>query len=186
MRPAVLRTPAMAEERPDDPGSSPDSRPKRAPPTIDLQATEISSEPSKTEGAEEAAKEPNRDAGKASADAATPGAEPHGDAAPQAEPQPETASAAQDAEPARPVSPWVVAPVSGAVAAALVIGVGWLLGWPVVQPAPAPQLNAAAIDDLSTRVAGLETKATRPAAPIADPAAAARTDALEKSIGALR
>ena len=33
------------------------------------------------------------------------------------------------------ISPWVIAPVSGAVAAALVIGVGWMLGWPPVQPA---------------------------------------------------
>ena len=31
---------------------------------------------------------------------------------------------------AAPISPWVIAPVSGAVAAALVIGVGWMLGWP--------------------------------------------------------
>ncbi|MFQ3458438.1 hypothetical protein PMN64_34685 [Bradyrhizobium sp. UFLA01-814] len=179
----------MAEERPDDPGSSPDSRPKRAPPTIDLQATEISSEPSKTEGAEEAAKEAakeaDQDAGKASADAATSGAEPQGGAAPQAEPQPETASAAPDAEPARPVSPWVVAPVSGAVAAALVIGVGWLLGWPVVQPVPAPQPNAA-IDQLGTRLSALESKAGRPVAPAADPAATARLEALDKSIAALR
>ena len=51
----------MAEERPDDPGPSPDSRPKRAPPTIDLQATEISSEPSRTEATEEAAKEIGKD-----------------------------------------------------------------------------------------------------------------------------
>ncbi|MGY2810260.1 hypothetical protein [Bradyrhizobium sp. USDA 4506] len=175
----------MAEERPDDPGSSPDSRPKRAPPTIDLQATEISSEPSKAEGAEEAAKEADQDAGKASADAATPEAEPQGDAAPQAEPQPETASAAPDAEPARPVSPWVVAPVSGAVAAALVIGVGWLLGWPVVQPVPAPLPNAA-IDQLGTRLSALESKAGRPVAAAADPAATARLEALDKSIAALR
>ncbi|WFU56233.1 hypothetical protein QA639_01420 [Bradyrhizobium pachyrhizi] len=175
----------MAEERPDDPGSSPDSRPKRAPPTIDLQATEISSEPSKAEGAEEAAREADQDAGKASADAATPEAEPQGDAAPQAEPQPETASAAPDAEPARPVSPWVVAPISGAVAAALVIGVGWLLGWPVVQPVPAPQPNAA-IDELGTRLSALESKAGRPVAAAADPAATARLEALDKSIAALR
>ncbi|MGY4574972.1 hypothetical protein [Bradyrhizobium sp. USDA 3256] len=175
----------MAEERPDDPGSSPDSRPKRAPPTIDLQATEISSEPSKAEGAEEAAREPDQDAGKASADAASPEAEPQGDAAPQAEPQPETASAAPDAEPARPVSPWVVAPVSGAVAAALVIGVGWLLGWPVVQPVSAPQPNAA-IDELGTRLSALESKAGRPVAAAADPAATARLEALDKSIAALR
>ncbi|MBR1162328.1 COG4223 family protein [Bradyrhizobium elkanii] len=179
----------MAEERPDDPGSSPDSRPKRAPPTIDLQATEISSEPSKAEGAEEAAKEAakeaDQDAGKASADAATPEAEPQSDAAPQAEPQPEPAAAAPDAEPARPVSPWVVAPISGAVAAALVIGVGWLLGWPVVQPVPAPQPNAA-IDQLGTRLSALESKAGRPVAPAADPAATARLEALDKSIAALR
>jgi hypothetical protein len=81
-----------------------------------------------------------------------------------------------------------VAPVSGAVAAALVIGVGWMLGWPVIQPAatPAPQLNAAAIDDLTARIAGLETKAGKPVAPVADPAAATRMESLEKSLAALR
>jgi hypothetical protein len=91
--------------------------------------------------------------------------------------------------PSAPVSPWIVAPVSGAVAAALVIGVGWMLGWPAIQPAavaPAPQLNAAAIDDLTARVAGLETKTSKPAAPVADPASAARMEALEKSVAALR
>jgi len=86
---------------------------------------------------------------------------------------------------ARPVSPWIVAPVSGAAAAALVIGVGWMLGWPPVQPAsapPAPQLTAA-IDSLSARIAGLEPKVGKP---VADPAAAARTDTLEKTVAALR
>ncbi|MGY4475119.1 hypothetical protein [Bradyrhizobium sp. USDA 3364] len=185
----------MAEERPDDPGPSPDSRPKRAPPTIDLQATEVSSDPPKTEGTEEAvkdaAKDPANDAVKdaagPSAEAAAPGAEPQSDAAPQTEPRPETASVAGEAEPSRPepsrpVSPWVVAPVSGAVAAALVIGVGWLLGWPAVQPASAPQPNAAAVDELGTRLTALESKASRPA----DPAATARLEALDKSIAALR
>jgi hypothetical protein len=77
--------------------------------------------------------------------------------------------------------------VSGAVAAALVIAVGWMLGWPAVPTAPAaPQLNAAAIDDLTARVAGLESKTGKPAAPAADPAAAARMEALEKSLAALR
>jgi hypothetical protein len=87
------------------------------------------------------------------------------------------------------VSPWIVAPLSGAVAAALVIGIGWMLGWPAIQPAavsPAPQLNAGAIDDLTVRVAGLETKTSKPAAPVADPASAARMEALEKSVAALR
>jgi len=88
-----------------------------------------------------------------------------------------------DAPAARPVSPWIVAPVSGVVAAALVIGVGWMLGWPAIQPAcapPAPQLSAA-IDGLAARVAGLEPKVGKP-----DPAAAARTEALEKTVAALR
>jgi hypothetical protein len=73
------------------------------------------------------------------------------------------------------------------VAAALVIGVGWVLGWPAVQaPAPAPQLNASAIDDLTARIAGLESKTSKPAAPVTDPAAAARMEQVEKSLAALR
>ena len=82
---------------------------------------------------------------------------------PASEPAFEPAGEAAPASPAgppapRPVSAWIVAPVSGAVAAALVIGVGWMLGWPPIQPPsapPAPQLNAAAIDSLTARVAGL-------------------------------
>jgi len=74
--------------------------------------------------------------------------------------------------------------MSGAVAAALVITVGWMLGWPQVQVAPAvPQVNASAIDDLAARVRGLESKVGRPGT---DSAAAARIDALEKSLTALR
>ena len=109
---------------------------------------------------------------------------------PASEPTPEEAPAEQvsEAEPparptSRPISPWVIAPFSGAVAAALVIGVGWLLGWPAVQPA-GPLLNASAIDDLTTRVASLESKVSKP--PATDPAAAARMDALEKTLSALR
>jgi hypothetical protein len=156
----------MVDDRPEDTGSLPESgRPKREPPTIDLAATEVSSE-TKSSGE------------------APPEAEPG------AEPAPEVAKAAIGespvAEPAsRPVSPWIIAPVSGAVAAALVIGVGWMLGWPAVQPAsapPAPQLSAA-IDGLSARVAGLEPKVGKP---VPDPAAAARTEAVEKTVAALR
>jgi hypothetical protein len=156
----------MVDDRPEDTGSLPDSgRPKREPPTIDLEATEVSSE---TKRAADASFE------------ATP--------EPVAEPTPEAAKASVEEPPAagtpsRPVSPWIVAPVSGAVAAALVIGVGWILGWPAIQPAsapPAPQLSAA-IDGLAARVAGLEPKVGRP-----DPAAAARTEALEKTVVGLR
>ena len=141
----------MADDRPEDTGSLPDSdRPKRPPPTIDLEATEISSE---LHGA--------------------------GSDAPS-ETGTQTTSPPPDA---RPISSWVVAPVSGAVAAALVIGVGWLLGWPPVQPA-GPQPDAAAVDGLTARVAGLESRTSKPAPP--DSATAARIDALEKSLTAVR
>jgi len=149
----------MVDDRPENTGSPPDSeRPKRAPPTIDLTATEVTTE-----------------------------AAPASDAAPS-EAAAEAPPASPDAPPPAPVSPWVVAPVSGAVAAALVIGVGWMLGWPAIEPAatPAPQLNAAAIDDLTARIAGLEAKAGKPVAPVADPAAATRMESLEKSLAALR
>jgi hypothetical protein len=150
----------MVDDRPEDTGSLPDQgRPKREPPTIDLEATEVSSE---TKSAAEASSE------------ASP------------EPTPEAPSVSPvDAPAPRPVSPWIVAPVSGAVAAALVIGVGSMLGWPAIQPAsapPAPQLSTA-IDALTARVAGLEPKVGKP---VPDPASAARTEALEKTVAALR
>ena len=153
----------MVDDRPENQGSPPESeRPRREPPTIDLDATEVTSETAKA------------------SETATPEAVPEPSAA-EPRPHPVPASA--------PVSPWIVAPVSGAVAAALVIGVGWMLGWPAVQPAaapPAPQLNAAAIDGLTARVTGIETKIGKPAASVADPASLARMDALEKSLATLR
>jgi hypothetical protein len=161
------------EAQSEDAALSPDSgRARRAPPTIDLRASEVSSE-------------------------TRPAA---GDAAPEStsqEPQPEEETLAAEAladEPlaassppiSSPISPWVIAPVSGAVAAALVIGVGWMLGWPAVQPPAPPQVSAAAVDGLTARVAGLEAKTSKPAAPAADPAAVSRIAALEKSQASLR
>jgi hypothetical protein len=163
----------MVDDRPENQGSLPESeRPKREPPTIDLEASEVKSataQASEAKGPEEGPEEAPEAAPEMPTE--TLAAEP----APQPAPAP------------RPVSPWIVAPLSGAVAAALVIGVGWMLGWPAIQPAatpPAPQLNAAAIDDLTGRLAGLETKISKPAAP--DPAVSARIDTLEKSLTALR
>jgi hypothetical protein len=148
----------MVDDRPENTESPPDpDRPKRAAPTIDLEATEVTTETVA-----------------AASDAATPEA--------AAEPPSESTAA----PPPAPVSPWVVAPVSGAVAAALVIGVGWMLGWPAIQPAGTPPaLNAAAIDDLTARVASLETKA-KPAAPVTDPVVAVRIEGIEKSLATLR
>jgi hypothetical protein len=67
------------------------------------------------------------------------------------------------------------------------MAVGWLLGWPAVQAPPAaPQVSAATVDELSTRVAGLESRAAKTPAPVTDPAVTARLDATEKSIANLR
>jgi hypothetical protein len=167
----------MVDNRPEDTGSLPDSgRPKREPPTIDLKATDVSSE---TKGAAEAAPEP----------VAEPAPEPVAEPAPEIAQAPVEEAPIAAEPPSRPVSPsvspWVVAPVSGAVAAALVIGVGWMLGWPPVQPASAPATSqlSATIDSLSARVAGLEPKVNKW---VSDPNAAARTEALEKTVAALR
>ena len=141
----------MAEDKSEDSEPSPDSgRAKRAPPTIDLEATEISGE---------------------------------------------TQNAGAGAEPKRSL-PWpsraavfaaVVAVVSGAGAAALVIAVAWLAGWPgeVAPPTAVPQANAA-IDALASRVAGIEAKLAKPPASAPDPAVASRVEALEKSYASLR
>jgi hypothetical protein len=141
----------MVDDRPEDTPPSPDSgRAKRAPPTIDLEATEVMTESANAGGDEQ----PERTA--------------------------ELTSAA--------ISSWVVASVSGAVAATLVIGVGWILGWPAVpQSAPsAPPAPAAVIDDLATRLSNIESKIAKPAAAAPDPAAAGRVEALEKSLASLR
>jgi hypothetical protein len=141
----------MVDDRPEDMEPSPDSgRAKRAPPTIDLEATEISGE--------------TQNAGT-------------GDQPRRSFPWPSRAA----------MSSAVVAAVSGAGAAALVIGVAWFLGWPgeVAPPAAAPQANAA-IDELGSRVAGIEAWLARPAASAPDPAVASRIEALEKSVASLR
>jgi hypothetical protein len=159
----------MVDDRSEDAASAEPGRPRREPPTIDLEATSVS-------------ESPKAEAQESGHGAAAPAAEAM--AASAAEPVPPEHS---QSAPPRSISPWAIAPVSGAVAAALVIGVGWVLGWPAVQaPSPAPQLNAAAIDGLSGRLAGLESKLARPAGPVTDPAIGARIEAVEKSVAALR
>ena len=161
----------MVDDRPDDIGASPDlGRAKRPPPTIDLEASEVSSEP--------------RNAG----DDTQP---EHVSQKPLSqEPSAGEPSSPQPSSQERPVaaiSAWVVAAVSGAVAASLVIGVGWMLGWPAIPATPAAsQINAAVIDDLTARIAGAESKASKAATAAADPASAARIEALEKSLALLR
>jgi hypothetical protein len=142
----------MAEDRPEELESPPDAgRARRAPPTIDLEATEISSE-----------------------------TQPSGaDAEPGVDPKP---SSRRDWRGA--ISPNVISAVSGACAAALVIGATWLMGWPgEAAPPPAPAVSQAVIDGIAARLASVESKTSNPAP---DPAAAARVEALEKSVAAIR
>lgn len=165
----------MADDKPEDTGLAPESgRAKRTPPTIDLEATDVSTQP------QDVASEPEAQPAPEHAEPEQAKSEPAA-----AEPEHAEAQAAVASAPASPpISPWVIAPFSGAVAAALVIAVGWLLGWPAVQAPPAaPQVTSATVDALTGRVAAVEAKAGKPAA---DPALAARIDALEKSAGTLR
>jgi hypothetical protein len=145
----------MAEDTLEDQATPDAGKVKRAPPTIDLEATEVS-------GATRATADAKAEAAATSA--------PQGEAAPAAS-EPATSaptSAAISAPISAPISPWVIAPFSGAIAAALVILVGWMLGWPAVQAPPAtPQVDAAVVDDLSKRVAALEGKLDKVAAPLA-------------------
>ena len=117
-------------------------------------------------------------------------AEASGEKRPQPERRAESRSSrSRSAEPAAdrrgPISPWVIAPFSGAVAAALVIAVGWLLGWPAVQAPPAaPQVERGR--GRRSRQACRRARSARSAKPVADPAMTARIDTLEKSLASLR
>lgn len=148
----------MTDDRLEDTGASQDGgRQKRAPPTIDLEATEVS-------GATQSA-----DAGSAEAMAAYA----------REVPRPSASR----------MSAIIVSALSGAAAAALVIGLVWLTGWPNDATAPAnntAQADRAAIDTLTARVANVESNAATASPLAADPAAAARIDALEKSMASLR
>ncbi|MGL3105565.1 COG4223 family protein [Bradyrhizobium sp. BR 1432] len=170
----------MVDDKPEDAGLAPDSgRAKRTPPTIDLEATEVSTQPQQAAGEPEAQAAPERAETESSQSEQVKSE--HADAEPERDKGP---AAVASAPVSPPISPWVVAPLSGAVAAAVVIAVGWMLGWPAVQAPPAaPQVTSATIDALSGRVAAVEAKAGKP---VADPAMAARIDALEKSASSLR
>ncbi|MGY3449259.1 COG4223 family protein [Bradyrhizobium sp. USDA 4353] len=172
-------------------------RPKRPPPTIDLEPTSREERPAASESA---AERPTPSPWSAPAEAVAEGSSgaasqshPHGaddiapDTASTATPE-ETVAAAEPpgAElppppPPRPVSPWIIAPFSGAAAAALVIGVGWMLGWPPVQPPSPTTPLSTAVDELTSRVAGLEQRIGKP-----DAAVTGRIDAIDKAIAGVR
>jgi hypothetical protein len=169
----------MADDVLEDAGPVPEAgKVKREPPTIDLEATKVS----ETASAEPKPSDDKPSESKLSG-SEPPEEQPAVDTAPEDKPA-ESKSNAEPDRTAAAISPWVIAPLSGAVAASLVILVGWLLGWPTVQAPPAaPQVSAAAVDDLGKRVAGLESKIAKP---VTDPAMTARIDTLEKSLASLR
>jgi len=143
----------MDDNRPDDPTPSPDSgRPKRPPPTIDLEASEVTTKPAEGDASRDT--HHGSEAGRSSG----------------------VSFAA--------LQPFLVAAVTGAATAALVIAIAWAVGWPGETARPIAEINAGAIDALTSRMVDLETRAAKPAA--ADPALPARFDALEKSIASLR
>lgn len=162
----------MVEESVEDAGSPPESgRARRAPPTIDLEAAKVTTAapPEHPEHADSSAEKIE-----------TTDEQPK----PPSEEQPAAASSPPTSS---SISPWIIAPFSGAVAAALVIGIGWMLGWPqIAAPSSAPpQVSTAAFNDLRARVASIETKVNKPAAQGADQAVTARMQALDKSITTL-
>lgn len=135
----------------DDANSPEAGRPRRAPPTIDLEASEVTASTTSTDS--------------------------------------ESAGDKNDAKQSSRLSsaslqPFLVAAITGAATAALVIAVAWAVGRPAETAQPVAEINAGAIEALSSRLAELEGRASKPAAP--DPALASRLDALEKSLAGLR
>jgi hypothetical protein len=147
----------MDDNRTDDPATAPDAgRPRRAPPTIDLEASEVTTS-SGSVG--------DNGAGDQGA-ADTSGAKPSS----------RSSFAAS--------RPFLVAAVSGAVAAALVIALVWAVVRPGATAKAVADSDTRVIEMLSARIGELEERTTKPTA--SDPALPARFDALEKSLTQLR
>ncbi len=155
----------MTNDRKDEaPAGSAEEWPKRTPPTIDLEASEVSGDTQ----------------AKGTMDAARGFAK----------------GAAEKMSGLAGILAWLVAPLSGALAALVVLAAFWaagLIGQPQppqpVQASVSPtQFNsvAANVGDLTTRLARVEASAARPVTPATDPALATRADALERSLAAVR
>jgi hypothetical protein len=192
----------MADDRPEDIESSPDlGRPKRAPPTIDLEATEVIGETDIKVSGKPDTGASGQPAAEVTGEAASPGAEAGETVEPGAAASATPGQAPPDANPAKPwIASMLVSAIAGFTAAGLVVAIVWLSGWPgePVSPATvAPQIDHAAIDALAARVASIESKpatetavretaAATPSGSTSDPAVTARIDMLEKSITSLR
>ena len=148
----------MEEDRPEESSPSPDSgRAKRAPPTIDLEASEVSGE------TQSAGSQPRRSFARS-----FPWSVPW----PWSAAMPATLAAA------------VTGAVTAALVIAVAWVAGW--PGETAPPVATPLGNAAAIDTLASRVADIEARSIKPSAAAPDPAQALRLDALEKSLASLR
>lgn len=152
----------MVDDKPEPTEPPPDlGRPKRTPPTIDLDPSDISREES-----------------------AAP-AEPH-----EAASESESPVNDEPSEP-RQRTPWIPSAIVAAVVSAIVAGgavgvsswAGWLSPPPQAVPA-APQVDRASVDALAARVATIESKPAVPA--VVDSTLAGRITAIEQSVAGLR
>jgi hypothetical protein len=189
----------MVDDTSEIAGPVPDpARPKRPPPTIDLEPTSSETRPVAADAVAEGGPDAASEAHPAAAPEPNPEPELESKFEPKPEPAPELKPEVRpESKPERPpiekvaaaaappvsasMSPWVIAPVSGAVAAALVIGVGWMLGWPKVTPPGTQPRFSTVVEGLNTRIGDLEARLGK-----SDSATAARTDALDKALAALR
>ncbi|MDB5503423.1 MAG: hypothetical protein JWR89_3325, partial [Tardiphaga sp.] len=165
----------MVDDRPVETGPLDPGRPRRAPPTIDLPASEVTRETSGPVVPEEVATVGEPPAAEEAAVEETAG-ESIADPDSPAEPPPP-----------QPMRPSVLLPAAtGAMVAALLLGAASLAGWP--GSATPPSQDNAALDALAARVAKVEARPAAPSAGTAspDPAIAARLDTLEKSLASLR
>jgi hypothetical protein len=152
----------MDENKPEDASPEDSGRPKRPPPTIELEASERSES---TESGESAG---------AGARSRRFFAWPFASSFPKPL--------------AKAISANIVGAVTGAVTALLVVAVAWLMGWPG-EPAstlPNGQSDTTAIATLASRLDDLEARSAKPASAATDPAILARLDTLEKSLASMR
>lgn len=160
----------MVNDKPDEAATpSEPERPKRPPPTIDLDPSEVSRDDV-----------PGADSG-----AAQRGSHWWNRMAAPNEPSPHS----------RPSL--IAAAVAGALAATVIVGAIWLSGWfrpRATEAALSPNPNTLAIETLATRIARVEAIAAAPKAPdsatatqaTTDPALVARIDGLDASLTPLR
>jgi hypothetical protein len=198
----------MVDDKPENIGPQPDlDRPKRAAPTLDLDAIEISDE-TQNAGTGNVEEKPGRAWSwpvaaimSSAIVSAIFGAGAAGlvvwvmrgeVAPPPPAPPPQVNKAAIDALAARVASvesraavPAPAAQVDNAALDALAARVANVES-KAAAPAPVPQIDNAALDALGARIAGVESRIAAPVAPVSDPALAARIDAVEKSVAMLR